>query len=94
MTEMKEAKYCMTANRKKESRNGCSVPTEQPERDMESILNDLQIYVCHEMCRPPEMTEDERKQYCRGCWFEGLVEEIIEEYEKKIKPANKKSRLN
>lgn len=52
---------------------------------MESILNDLQIYVCHEMCRPPEMTEDERKQYCRGCWFEGLVEEIIEEYEKKIK---------
>lgn len=31
------------------------------------------------------MTEDERKQYCRGCWFEGLVEEIIEEYEKKIK---------
>ena len=75
----------MTANRKKESRSGCSVPTEHPERDMEYILNDLQIYVCHEMCRPPEMTEDERKQYCRGCWFEGLVEEIIEEYEKKIK---------
>lgn len=28
----------MTANRKKESRNGCSVLTEHPERDMEYIL--------------------------------------------------------
>lgn len=28
----------MTANRKKESQIGCSVPTEHQERDMESIL--------------------------------------------------------
>lgn len=72
----------MTVNRKKENQNGCSAPIEHPERDMESILDDLQDYVCHEMCRPPQMTEDERKQYCQGCRFDELIEEIIEEHEK------------
>ena len=80
---MKEAKYCMTANRKKESRNGCSVPTEQPERDMESILNELQIYVCGQICGiSDKLTEDERKQFCRNCRFDDLIDRIIEEHEK------------
>ena len=48
----------MTANQREENQNGCSVPIEHPERDMESILDDLRIYVCHEMRRPPEMTEN------------------------------------
>lgn len=73
----------MTVNQKKENRNGCSAPIGYPERGMESILDEMQTYVCHEMCKAPEMTEDERKQYCRNCRFDELIEEIIEEHEKK-----------
>lgn len=73
----------MTANQNKENQNGCSVPTEQPGRDMESILDELQLYVCSQICRVPDnLTEDERKQYCRNCRLDDLIDQIIEAHEK------------
>lgn len=73
----------MTVNRKPESQNGCSAPTEQLGRDMESILDELQLYVCTQICKIPDnFTDAERKQYCRNCRFDDLVDEIIEEHEK------------
>ncbi len=72
----------MTANQNKENQNGCSAPTEQPENDMESILDELQAYVCNQICQMPKLTEDERKQYCRGCRFDNLIERAIEAHEK------------
>lgn len=84
ITEMMEAKYCMTVNQKEENRSGCSAPTGHPERDMESILNEMQEWVCHEICKLPEnITEDEKKQFCRNCRFDELVDQAIETYENK-----------
>lgn len=73
----------MTANQNKENQTGCSALTEQPENGMESILDELQLYVCTQICKIPDnLTEDERKQYCRGCRFDDLIERVIEEHEK------------
>ena len=73
----------MTVNQKPESQNGCSAPTEQPGREMESILDELQLYVCTQICKIPDnLTEDERKQFCRNCRFDDLIDQIIEEHEK------------
>lgn len=58
----------MTVNQKEENQNGCSVPIEQPESGMESILDELQAYVY--------------SQICRNCRFDDLVNRIIEEHEK------------
>lgn len=80
---MKEEKSYMTANQNKESQNGCSAPIEQPGDDMESILDVLQLYVCQEICKiPANLTEDEKKQFCRNCRFDDLIDQIIEEHEK------------
>ena len=50
---------------------------------MESILNELQIYVCGQICGiSDKLTEDERKQFCRNCRFDDLIDRIIEEHEK------------
>lgn len=76
----------MTANQNKESQNGCSAPIEQPESGMESILDELQSYVCGQICQIPDnLTEDERKQLCRGCRFDELIERVIEVHENNIK---------
>lgn len=73
----------MTVNQKAENQNGCSVPTERPESDMESILSELQTYVCTQICGiSDKFTEDERKQFCRNCRFDDLIDQIIEEHEK------------
>lgn len=73
----------MTVNQKKESQNGCSVPTEQPGKDMESILDELETCVCGQICRMPDnLTEDEIKQYCRNCRLDDLIDQIIEAHEK------------
>lgn len=73
----------MTANQKAENQTGCSAPTEQPESGMESILNELQTYVCGQICGiSDKLTEDERKHFCRNCRFDDLVDQIIEEHEK------------
>lgn len=73
----------MTANQNKENQTGCSAPTEQPESGMESILNELQTYVCGQICGiSDKLTEDERKQFYRNCRFDDLVDQIIEEHEK------------
>lgn len=73
----------MTANQNKENQNGCSVPTEQPGKDMESILDELQTYICTQICQIPDnLTEDERKQFCRGCRLDEFIERVIEEHEK------------
>lgn len=51
--------------------------------DMESILDVLQLYVCQEICKiPANLTEDEKKQFCRNCRFDDLIDQIIEEHEK------------
>ena len=73
----------MTVNQKAENQNGCSVPTEWPESGMESILSELQTYVCTRICGiSDKLTEDERKQFCRNCRFDDLIDQIIEEHEK------------
>ena len=72
----------MTANQNKGNQNGCSAPTEQPGSGMESILDVLQLYVCQEICQMPNLTEDEKKQYCRGCRLNDLIDRVIEEHEK------------
>lgn len=73
----------MTANQKPENQNGCSAPIEQPGKDMESILDELQSYVCGRICGISDnLTEDERKQFCRNCRFDDLIDQIIEEHEK------------
>lgn len=73
----------MTANQNKENQNGCSVPTEHPGKNMESILDELQSYVCGRICGISDnLTEDERKQLCRGCRFDELIERVIEVHEK------------
>lgn len=73
----------MTANQNKENQNGCSAPIEQPESGMESMLNELQTYVCGQICGiSDKLTEDERKQFYRNCRFDDLVDQIIEEHEK------------
>ena len=65
----------MTANQKPENQNGCSAPIEQPGKDMESILDELQSYVCGRICGiSDKLTEDERKQFCRNCRFDDLVD--------------------
>lgn len=56
---------------------------EQPENGMESILDELQTYVCGRICKiPNNLTEDEKKQFCRNCRFDDLIDQIIEEHEK------------
>lgn len=66
-----------------ENQNGCSVPIEQPESGMESILDELQTYVCSQICKILDnLTEDEKKQFCRNCRFDDLIDQIIEEHEK------------
>lgn len=73
----------MTANQKAENQTGCSAPTEHPGRDMESILDELQLCVCTQICQIPDnLTEDEKKQFCRNCRFDDLIDQIIEEHEK------------
>ncbi len=73
----------MTANQKPENQNGCSAPIEQPGKDMESILDELQSYICRRICGISDnLTEDERKQFCRNCRFDDLIGQIIEEHEK------------
>lgn len=73
----------MTVNQKTENQNGCSVPTERPESGMESILSELQTYVCTQICGISDnLTEDEKKQFCRGCRLDEFIERVIEEHEK------------
>lgn len=73
----------MTVNQKEENQNGCSAPIEQPESGMEFILSELQTYVCTRICGISDnLTEDEKKQFCRNCRFDDLIDQIIEEHEK------------
>lgn len=73
----------MTANQNKENQTGCSALIEHPESGMESILDELQSYVCGQICQIPDnLTEDEKKQFCRGCRLDDLIERVIEAHEK------------
>lgn len=62
--------------------NRFHLPGKKTEK-MESILDELQTYVCSQICKIPDnLTEDEKKQFCRNCRFDDLIDQIIEEHEK------------
>ena len=71
-------------NQSKENQSGCSKPRKKVDEGIGNILEDLEAYICDEICfcNNMQMTQEERERYCNNCQIGKKVDEIEAEYEK------------
>lgn len=71
-------------NQSKENQSGCSRPRKNVDEGIGNILEDLETYICDEICfcNNMQMIQEERDRYCNNCQIGKKVDEIEAEYEK------------
>lgn len=73
----------MTMNQLQENKNGCLEQKENEDEGISSILEELETYICDEIClRDTKLTQEKQEQYCAGCKLESYIDRIGQEYDK------------
>lgn len=73
----------MTVNQKeKRNLSGSRRQNENPEDAMERIIEELESYVCDELCRfCKDLNEEQLEKECENCRIGTLTRKIMEEYD-------------